>query len=167
MKVMFKGTPVSLGAQEINVGDLAPQITVVGKDLSHVIVGGKLEKTQLIITVPSLDTDVCSSETRKFNEEAAKIKDVSVFVISQDLPFAAGKFCATAGIGNLSVGSDFKNKAFSKKYGVLIQDGPLEGLSARAIFVIDKNGILVYKEIVKEITSEPHYENALSAAKKA
>ena len=133
--------------------------------MSEINVGGATGKKQIIVVVPSLDTPVCAAETRKFNEEAAKVQNASITVVSMDLPFAMGRFCTTEGIENLSVGSDFRNKDFANAYGVLVADGPLAGVTCRAIFVIDENGEVTYKEIVPEITAEPDYESALNAIK--
>ncbi len=155
----LKGNPVNLAGTEINVGDKAPVVKVVAQDLSEVEVGGK---AQIIVVVPSLDTPVCAAETRKFNEEAAK-SNAEVVVVSMDLPFAMGRFCTTEGIDNLKVGSDFRNKDLANAYGVLIADGPLAGVTCRAIFVTDSEGNVTYKEICPEITEEPNYEAALSA----
>ena len=155
----LKGNLVNLAGSELNVGDKAPVVNVVAQDLSDVQVGGK---AQVIVVVPSLDTPVCAAETRKFNEEAAK-SDAEVVVISMDLPFAMGRFCTTEGIENLKVGSDFRNKDFANAYGVLIADGALAGVTCRAIFVTNDEGIVTYKEICPEITEEPNYEAALSA----
>ena len=158
-KTSLKGNPVELAGNEINVGDKAPIVNVVAQNLSDVQVGGK---AQIIVVVPSLDTAVCAAETRKFNEEAAKT-DAEVLVVSMDLPFAMGRFCTTEGIENLTVGSDFRNKDFANAYGVLIKDGPLAGVTCRAIFVTNAEGIVTYKEICPEITEEPDYEAALAA----
>ncbi|MGB6327527.1 MAG: thiol peroxidase [Halarcobacter sp.] len=155
----LKGNPVELAGNEINVGDKAPIVNVVAQNLSDVQVGGK---AQIIVVVPSLDTAVCAAETRKFNEEAAKT-DAEVVVVSMDLPFAMGRFCTTEGIENLTVGSDFRNKDFANAYGVLIKDGPLAGVTCRAIFVTNAEGTVTYKEICPEITEEPNYEAALAA----
>lgn len=155
----LKGNLVNLAGTEVNVGDKAPVVKVVAQDLSEVEVGGK---AQVIVVVPSLDTPVCAAETRKFNEEAAK-SDAEVVVVSMDLPFAMGRFCTTEGIENLKVGSDFRNKDFANAYGVLIADGPLAGVTCRAIFVTDASGTVTYKEICPEITEEPNYEAALAA----
>jgi thiol peroxidase len=156
---MLKGNVVNLSGNDVNVGDKAPVINVVAQDLSDVQVGGK---AQVIVVVPSLDTPVCAAETRKFNEEAAK-SDAEVVVVSMDLPFAMGRFCTTEGIENLKVGSDFRAKEFAKAYGVLVAEGPLAGVTCRAIFVTDANGAVTYKEICPEITEEPNYEAALAA----
>ncbi|XOB62958.1 thiol peroxidase [Campylobacterota bacterium DY0563] len=157
----LKGNLVNLAGTEVNVGDKAPEINVVGQDLSDIKIGGK---AQVIVVVPSLDTAVCAAETRKFNEEAART-DAEVVVVSMDLPFAMGRFCTTEGIENLKVGSDFRNKDFANAYGVLIADGPLAGVACRAIFVTDAQGVVIYKEICPEITEEPNYEAALAAIK--
>ncbi len=161
----LKGNTVNLVGNEVNVGDLAPIIKVVSNDLSDIEIGGQQGKAQIIVVVPSLDTAVCAAETRRFNEEAAKLENASVTIISMDLPFAMGRFCTTEGIENLKVGSDFRKKDFANAYGVLLADGPLAGLTCRAIFVVDVNGKISYKEICPEITSEPNYEAAIAAVK--
>ncbi|MDD3463427.1 MAG: thiol peroxidase [Sulfurospirillaceae bacterium] len=161
----LKGNIVNLKGTEINVGDSAPSVKVVAQDLSEITIGSDAQKAQILIVVPSLDTAVCASETRRFNTEAAKIKNAEVVVVSMDLPFAMGRFCTTEGIANLKVGSDFRNKDLALAYGVLIADGPLAGISARAIFIIDAKGKIVYKEICPEITEEPEYEAVLKIAK--
>jgi len=163
----LKGNEVNLAGNTVNVGDAAPVVTVVAKDLSEVQVGGEKGKAQIVVVVPSLDTPVCAAETRKFNEEAAKIENAEVTVVSMDLPFAMGRFCTTEGIENLTVGSDFRAKELANAYGVLIENGPLAGVTCRAVFVINASGVVTYKEICPEITEEPNYEGALNAAKDA
>jgi len=166
--VTLKGNECNLTGNEINVGDNAPEVTVVkSDDLSEVTVGGAKDKAQLVIVVPSLDTPVCAMETTKFNNQAAGIDGLEVTVVSMDLPFAAKRFCSTEGIENLTVASDFRNKDFGKAYGMLIADGPLAGVLARGIFVIGKDGKVAYKQLVPEITEEPNYDEALEAAKAA
>ncbi len=167
--VTFKNDTVcKLAGNEVNVGDKAPEVTVVNCDpmLQDEKVGGT-GKTQLVIAVPSLDTGVCDAETRRFNKEAADLDGIEVVTVSMDLPFAAARWCGAAGIDNIKVCSDFRNKDFGEAYGVLLEDGPLAGVLARVIFVIDKDGNVVYKQVVPEITEEPNYEEALSAAKEA
>lgn len=164
---MFKGTPVTLEAKELNVGDKAPCVIATGTDLSDVEVGGAKDKVQLIVTVPSLDTATCAAETRRFNVDVNNLDICETTVVSMDLPFAAERFCSTEGIANLTVVSDYINKDVSKAYGVLMADNKLKGLSARAIFVIDRSGVVTYKEIVPEVTDEPNYEAALEAIKQA
>ncbi len=162
----FKGTDVELLGNEVNVGDKAPEVTVVNSDgLGDVTVGGAQGKKQLIIVVPSLDTGVCATETRNFNAKAADLNDVITTIVSLDLPFAAGRFCSAEGINNLTVTSDFRNKDFANAYGVLLGGSVLAGVTCRAIFVVDENGVVTYKEIVPEITEEPNYDAALAAVK--
>ncbi|MBN2965601.1 thiol peroxidase [Sulfurospirillum sp. T05] len=160
----LKGVPVKIGGDEINVGDFAPSVAIIGKNLEEITVGGAKGVKQILVVVPSLDTEVCAAETRRFNAEAAKDKNTQVTVVSMDVPFAMGRFCSVEGIENLNVGSDFRDKAFAKAYGVLIEDGLLSGFTCRAVFVIDGDGKVSYKEIVAEITDEPNYEAILSFA---
>ncbi len=163
----LKGNDVALYGNQVNVGDKAPVVTLPNTALEEVTIGGASDKAQLIIAVPSLDTPVCATETRKFNEEAAKVENATVCVVSMDLPFAAKRFCSTEGVENLQVLSDYRENCFSTQYGTLIAEGPLRGLSARAIFVVGKDGKVAYKELVPEITEEPNYEAALAALKEA
>ena len=163
----LKGNDIALYGNQVNVGDTAPVVTLPNTALEEITIGGASDRAQLIIAVPSLDTPVCATETRKFNEEAAKVENAQVFVVSMDLPFAAKRFCSTEGIENLDVLSDYREKCFSTQYGTLIAEGALRGLSARAIFVIGKDGKVSYKELVPEITAEPNYEEALKALKEA
>jgi thiol peroxidase len=167
--VTFKNDIVcNLAGNEVNVGDKAPEVTVVNCDpmLQNKQVGGE-GKVQLVIAVPSLDTGVCDAETRRFNTEAAALDGVEVTTVSMDLPFAAARWCGAAGIDNIKVCSDFRNKDFGNAYGVLLADGPLAGVLARVIFVIGKDGKVAYKQVVPEITQEPNYEEAIEAAKAA
>jgi thioredoxin-dependent peroxiredoxin len=162
----FKGTEVELVGNEVKVGDKAPVVTVVNSaGLGDVVVGGAQDKKQLIIVVPSLDTGVCATETRNFNAKVAGLEGVTPIIVSLDLPFASGRFCSAEGITNLTVTSDFRNKDFANAYGVLLGGSVLAGVTCRAIFVVDTNGVVTYKEIVPEITEEPNYEAALNALK--
>jgi thiol peroxidase len=158
---------VNLSGNEVNVGDKAPEVTLIATDLSEIKVGGGSDKTQLLVIVPSLDTDVCATETRHFNQQISMFGTVDITVASMDLPFASKRFCSTEGIDELTVASDYVDKELGKSYGVLIADGPLKGLLARAIFVINEEGIVTYKEIVPEITSEPDYDKVVEALKDA
>lgn len=161
----LKGNDVNLAGRTVNVGDKAPEVIVVATDLSEKVVGGAKGKKQLLVVVPSLDTPVCATETKKFNEKVAAMSNVDTTIISMDLPFASKRFCSTEGISNITVASDFRNKEFAHNYGVLIADGALAGITCRAIFVVDENGVVKYKEIVPEITEEPNYDAALAALK--
>lgn len=163
--VTFKGNAVSLKGKEVNVGDSAPKVELIAGDLSVRSVGGASGKFQIINVVPSLDTGVCATQTRKFNEKAASLSNAEVFVVSLDLPFAQGRFCSIEGIQNVVALSDFKNKAFGESYGVILAGSPLEGLLTRAVFVVNPEGKVVHKEIVSEVTNEPNYDAALAAVK--
>ncbi|MEA3522238.1 MAG: thiol peroxidase [Campylobacterota bacterium] len=163
----FLGDTVKLTGDEIEVGSLAPVAIAIGTDLSDVEIGGAKDKVQLIVTVPSLDTDTCAAETRRFNQDVNNLDICETTVVSMDLPFASQRFCTTEGIANLTVVSDYLDKSVSTSYGVLMKDNKLKGLSARAVFVIDRDGVVIYKEIVEEVTAEPNYEAALEAIKQA
>jgi thiol peroxidase len=166
--VTFKNDIVcNLTGVKRNVGDDAPVVTVVNCNpmLQNETVGGVQDEVQLVIAVPSLDTGVCDAETRRFNTEVASLEGVNVKTVSMDLPFSAANFCSTAGIDNISVCSDFRNKEFGNAYGVLLADGPLAGILARVIFVIGTDGKIAYKQVVPEITTEPDYDAVLEATK--
>ena len=160
--VTFKGTPMLLTGHLVSVGDEAPQAIVVTKDLVEKTIGGISDKTQIVVVVPSVDTPVCNLETRTFNEKVAKLDNVDLTVVSMDLPFAAGRFCAAHGIDKVTVASDYRYNAVGYKYGVVIKEGLLAGILARAIFVI-KDGKVIYKELVSEVTKEPNYDAVLEA----
>jgi thiol peroxidase len=159
--ITFKGNPFTLIGPDLKVGDKAPEFSVLAKDLSPITLASSQGKTRMIVTVPSLDTPVCDMEVRRFNQEAAKLPNVEVLVISMDLPFAQSRWCGAAGAENVKTGSDYRDASFAKTYGVLIKELHLE---ARAIFVVDANDTIVYKEIVSEVTQEPNYDAALKAA---
>ena len=125
-------------------------------------------KVLILSAVPSLDTPVCDTEPRRFNTEAGKLSGgVEVWTISMDLPFAQKRWCGAAGATAVKTLSDFRERAFAPAYGTLVKDGPLAGLSARAVFVVGKDGKIAHAEYVKDITQEPNYDAALAAAKKA
>ena len=158
----LKGNPFTLIGPEIKAGQKAPDFTALAGDLSPVTLASSKGKTRLISSVPSLDTPVCDAETRRFNEEAAKMSGVEVLVISMDLPFAQGRFCQTAGIKNLKTFSDHRDASFGRAYGTLIKE---LRLLARAVFVVDPSDKVQYVEYVKEVASHPNYEAVLSALK--
>jgi thioredoxin-dependent peroxiredoxin len=160
--VTLKGNPFTLIGPQLTVGQKAPDFSVVAGDLSTVTLASSAGKTRLFIVVPSLDTPVCDMETRRFNEEAAKLPGVEVLVISVDLPFAQKRFCSTAGIQNLKTLSDHRETSFGKAYGTLIKE--LRILS-RAIFVVDAEDVIQYVEYVPEVGSHPNYDAALNALK--
>lgn len=159
--ITFKGNPLTLIGPELKVGDKAPDFTVLAKDLSPITLESGKGKVRLIISVPSLDTPVCDLEVRRFNQEASKLANVEVLVISMDLPFAQSRWCGAAGADNVKTGSDHRDASFGRSFGVLIKELRLD---ARAIFVVDANNTIVYREIVPEVTQEPDYEAALQAA---
>ncbi|MDQ7038319.1 MAG: thiol peroxidase [Aquificota bacterium] len=163
--VTLKGNPVTLVGSMPDVGDPAPEAVVVTKDLEEKTIGGAKGKVQLIITVPSLDTPVCETETKKFNELVSQLGDkVDVTVVSMDLPFAEKRFCESFNIGNLTVASDFRYRDM-EKYGVLIGDGAVKGLLARAVFIVDPEGKIAYRQLVPEIAQEPNYDEVMEKIK--
>lgn len=165
--VLFKGSRVNLTGNILNVSDLAPTVELTDGNLSPVTLGGAQGSVQILLTLPSLDTAVCATEARAFNVRCAALESVQTTIISMDLPFASKRFCSTEGIERLKTASDFRDKAFGRAYGVLISSGTLTGLLARAVFVIGKDGRIVYKEIVSEISAEPDYDQPFAAAKAA
>lgn len=163
--VTMKGKPLTLQGHELKVGDVAPQFAAVANDLSDFKFDAKSGQVWVIASVPSLDTPVCSIETRRFNQEATQLGgSVKVLTISMDLPFAQKRWCGAEGVQNLQTISDYRDRAFGKEYGVYIKE---VGLLARAVFVVGKDGKIAYKQIVPEVTSEPDYAAALNAAKQA
>lgn len=163
--VTMKGNPLTLIGDEVKVGQKAPNFAAVANDLTQVELSKFVGKTLVISAVPSLDTPVCDRETRRFNEEAAKLgKDVTVLTISMDLPFAQKRWCGAANIDHVTTLSDYQQADFGSKYGLLIKG---LRLLARAVIVVDKNGIVQYKQLVPEVTQEPDYEAVLQAVKKA
>ncbi len=159
----LKGNPLTLIGPELNVGDTAPDFTV-RKGLGDVNSTDFNGTVRIISAVPSLDTPVCDQQTRRFNEEAAKLGDVKILTISMDLPFAGNRFCETAGIDKVEVLSDYLTADFGTKYGVLIKEHRLDH---RAIFVVGADNRITYKEIVPEMTEHPNYDAALDAARAA
>lgn len=161
--ITMKGSPLTLVGNEVKVGQPAPDFEVIANDMSSVKLSSFKGKVCIICSVPSLDTSVCDIETRRFNEEAGKLgSDVVVLTISMDLPFAQKRWCGAADIKNVQTLSDHREASFGKAYGVLIKE---LRLLARAVFVLDRDGIIRYMQIVDELTNEPDYETALDAAK--
>ena len=161
--VTFKGNPVTLLGPALKVGDKAPEFRVVDATLAAVTLADSKGKTRIISAVPSIDTPVCDAETRRFNEEAAKLpENVVVLTISMDLPFAQKRWCAATGVERVTLLSDYQERSFAQAYGVLIKE---LGLLSRSIFVVDTDDIIRHIEHVPEITAEPDYAAALDAAK--
>jgi len=157
------GNPLTLVGNEVVVGKPVPDFTAIANDLKPVSFSSYRGKTCIISSVPSLDTPVCDTETRRFNEEAAKLgSEVAVITVSMDLPFAQKRWCAAAGIDKVETLSDHRDAAFGAAYGVLIKE---LRLLARAVFLVDRQGVLRYSQLVREITEEPDYDALLSAVK--
>src|SRR5690625_5122361 len=164
VNITFKEEPVTLLGEEIKAGDQAPDFTVLSNDLKEVSLDDYKGKVKLISTVPSLDTGVCSQETKRFNEEADKLDNVQILTVSMDLPFAQTRWCAAEGIKNLDTLSDHCDADVGEKYGVLIKE---LRLLARAIVVVDSNNKVTYVEYVNEVSNHTDYDKALAAVKVA
>ncbi|HIS28522.1 MAG TPA: thiol peroxidase [Candidatus Avamphibacillus intestinigallinarum] len=160
--VTFKGDPVTLLGTEIKVGDKAPNFSVLSNSLEEVQLADYKGKNKLICSVPSIDTGVCSTETKRFNTEASKLDNVQILTISMDLPFAQTRWCAAEGVENLDLLSDHRDADFAEKYGVLIKE---LRLLTRAIFVVDENDTVQYVQYVDEVSTEPDYDAAIQAVK--
>ncbi|MCK9180734.1 MAG: thiol peroxidase [Bacteroides sp.] len=165
MNTKFQGDPVQLVGNLLKEGTMAPDFELIKKDLSSLKLSSLKGKKVILNVFPSLDTGVCAASVRKFNELASKMTNTVVLSISKDLPFAQGRFCTTEGIDNVIPLSDFRNPEFGKEYGLLMKDGPLSGLLARAVLVVNEEGKVSYIELVPEITQEPNYDKALEAVK--
>ena len=161
-QITMGGNPVTLLGENIKVGDKAPDFTVLDSGLAPVKLSSQKGKTVIISVVPSVDTSVCASQTRRFNEEAAKLDNISILTISVDLPFALGRFCAAEGIDVVQTLSDHKDLDFGTKYGFVIEE---LRLLARGIVVINPDGLVKYVEYVPEVTDHPDYDKAIEAAK--
>jgi thiol peroxidase len=165
-EVTFKNNPITLVGPRLKAGDKAPDFTAL-KGLDKVTLAQTPAKARLFSVVPSLDTGVCSMQTKKFNDGLAELKDrVASYTVSLDLPFAQKRFCDAEHIANFETLSDVHNHSFGQNYGVLIEGLPLP-LLARSVFVVDKNGKVAYAEYVPEVTSEPNYQAALAALQAA
>ena len=161
-KITLKGNEVNTNSEIITVGSSAPDFTLVDSDLNNVSLSNFNNKNKILSIVPSLDTPVCQISTKVFNEKASSIKDTIILTISADLPFAMTRFCSSEKLNNIKSLSMMRSRNFAKDYGVLIVDGPLAGITARAVVVIDKNNIVIHSELVKEIADEPDYDGALN-----
>jgi thiol peroxidase len=160
--VTMRGNPLALMGKEVKVGDAAPDFEVLSNDLAPVRFSSFRGKVCIISSVPSLDTPVCDTETRRFNDEAERLSpDVVLLTISMDLPFAQKRWCGAAGVTRVQTLSDHRDASFGMSYGVLIKE---LRLLARAVFVVDRNGTIQYVQLVKEITQEPDYDAVLAAA---
>lgn len=163
--ITFKGDPLTLVGNEVSVGQDAPDFTASANDLSAKGLSDYQGKVVVLVSVPSLDTPVCDTEVRRFNDEATKLGDqVAVVTVSMDLPFAQARWCGAAGVEAVETLSDYKDRSFGEAYGLMIKE---LGLLTRAVLVVDKDGKVTYQEIVPEVTNEPDYDKALEAIKAA
>ena len=156
--VTLKGGPLTLIGPELKVGDQAPDFEVVDKDLKPVSLNDTGDSVRIFSVVPSIDTPLCDTQTRRFNQEAASLPDVRIYTISMDLPFAQSRWCAAAGVSKVNMLSDHVGANFGRNFGTLIKELRLD---ARAIFVVDQEGVLQHVEYVKEVGEHPDYEAAL------
>lgn len=162
--ITFKGSPLTLVGDEVQVGQPAPAFTATANDLSEYQLSNDKGKVIVLASVPSLDTGICDKETRKFNELAASLADdVEIVTISMDLPFAQARWCGAAGVDQVKTVSDYKGPDFGPTYGLLIKE---LHLLARAVLVIDKQGVVQYYQLVPEIAQEPDYDAVIEAVKK-
>ena len=162
--VTMKGNPLTLLGNEVKVGDRAPDSVLVGSDLSEVRVSSFFGHVLILSAVPSLDTPVCDTETRRFNQEAARLgPEVKIVTISMDLPFAQNRWCGAAGVENVVTLSDHRDAGFGQDYGLLIKG---LRLLARAVYVVDREGVVRYVQLVKEVADEPDYDEILAEVKK-
>lgn len=163
--ILFKGQPCHTCGTVPGVGETAPCFHLAGPDLSQILCSDFAGKRVVLNVFPSLDTEVCARSVRRFNEEAAKLDDVVVICVSMDLPFAMGRFFTIEGIKNVLFGSAFRSPIFGQKYGLQLVDGPLAGLLARCVLILDENRRVIFRDLVHEITDEPAYDAALSVLK--
>ena len=164
-RVTLKGNPFDTSGDLPAPGSQAPDFRLVGADLRDVTLGDFAGKKKILNIVPSLDTDVCATSARRFNERAAALGDCVVLVVSADLPFAQKRFCTTEGLDDVVPLSMMRSKQFAKDYGVLMTSGPLEGVAARAVVVLGPGNEVVHRQLVGEIGEEPDYDAALAAAR--
>lgn len=161
--ITLRGNPIHTRGEIPKVGSSAPDFRLVDKDLKDISLAVFEGKKKLLNIVPSLDTPVCATSTRKFNEYAKQHPDTVMLMISADLPFAMNRFCSSENLDNVVSLSLMRGKEFAEDYGVLIEDGPLAGITARAVVVLDEHDSVIHTELVPEIGNEPDYEAALKA----
>lgn len=161
--ITFHGNAVHTNGELPQKGSRSPDFTLVKNDLSELKLADLSGKKVVLNIFPSIDTGVCATSVRKFNEKAASLANTVVLCVSKDLPFAQARFCGAEGIENVQTVSAFRCDCFEKGFGVLMIDGPLQGLLARAVLVLDESGNVAYTELVPEITKEPDYDSAIAA----
>ena len=162
-KITLQGNEINTNGDLPEIGSDAPDFVLVNKDLENVSLSSFPGKKKILSIVPSLDTPVCAISTKKFDDYAKENEDIVVLVIAADLPFAMSRFCDAEGLSNVIPLSVMRSKDFSSDYGVLIEDGPLAGITARAVVILDQDNSVIYTELVDEIAHEPDYEAALQA----
>lgn len=160
--VTLRGNPVSIGGSFPAAGDQAPAFSLVAQDLSDVSLASYAGKRKILNIFPSVDTPTCATSVRNFNSKAGDLPNTVVLCISADLPFAQARFCAAEGLANVVNLSTLRGAEFIRNYGVAIEDGPMGGLTARAVVVLDENDKVLHSELVSEIADEPDYEKALA-----
>lgn len=160
--VNFKNTPVTTNGDVPAPGTKLPDFTLVGTDLEELSFEDFAGKRVVLNIFPSIDTGVCQQSVRQFNEEASSLDNAVVLCVSKDLPFAQARFCGAEGLDNVVMASDFRG-TFGEDNGLVLEDGPLKGLLARAVIVLDPSGEIIYRQLVEEITTEPDYDSALNA----
>ncbi|MEU8363539.1 thiol peroxidase [Nonomuraea sp. NPDC048882] len=163
--VTLRGNPITVGGTFPKPGDSAPAFRLVGSDLADRSLDDFGQKTKVLNIFPSVDTGVCAASVRRFNQVAGEHPDVAVLCVSADLPFAQGRFCGAEGVENVTMLSLMRGREFLTDYGVAQESGPMVGLAARAVVVLDGDNKVIYSELVPEISQEPDYESALSALK--
>lgn len=164
-EITLKGNPIHTNGDLPAVGTQAPDFSLTSNDLNDVTLAAFTGKKKLLNIVPSLDTGICALSTRTFNAQAQQYGDAVMLVISADLPFAQGRFCTGEKTTDVVTLSMFRDKQFAQNYGLLIVDGPLAGLTARAVVVLDADNCIIYTQLVPEIVQEPDYAAALAALK--
>ena len=163
--VTLKGNPVDLAGNALAAGDKAPEFSLQSNALEEVSLASSKGKVRIIATIPSLDTAVCHTETKKFNDQAAALSNVEILVVSMDLPFGQKRWCGAENVDKVKTLSAHRCTKFGEDYGTLIKGGPLDRCLCRAVFVIDADGIVKYVEYCKEIAEHPNYDAVLAAAK--
>ncbi len=163
--ITLKGNPINTSGNLPQVGSQAPDFKLVGEDLQDVSLANFKGKKKVLNIVPSLDTSVCATSARKFNERAKELPNAAILIVSADLPFASERFRSNEGLTEIVTLSMMRSRDFARDYGVLITTGPLAGICARAVVVLDESNKVVYTELVSEIAREPNYEAVLAALK--
>ena len=164
-KLTLKGNEVNTNSEIVQIGQTAPDFTLVDSDLNDVNLANYEGKNKVLSIVPSLDTPVCQKSTLIFNEKVAELDDTVMLIVSSDLPFAMKRFCTSESLDNVMPVSMMRSRNFAKDYGVLLIDGPLSGITSRAVVVISKDNKIIHSELVSEIANEPNYQAALDSLK--